>query len=559
MTGDRPQNFDNELTRLRLEYLSGLERRLQEIVNLFAKLRDNAWDSGTLSELQICTHNLAGSGGTFGFDDISQKARHLDTYLKDCLLSNATLQAGQFITIEDQIKKLQTACKTAEKRQDAGEVVLKTPKDYSLRDKPSLLILAESQSKAQELGAQIANFGYQFQVEICSNVKSPDDVAYLSQAPLIDCIIVLMENDGEKIETTLSQIKSALPLPRPMVFISDLGDIQVRLKAARLGGDAFLLHPVEITQLIDQLDICTRRGKFEAFRVLIVEDCDSLAEAYSIFLKRANIETRIITNPLTCLEAIVEFQPELILLDMYMPDCTGSELAKVIRQQNSYDGVPIVFLSAEVDRSKQLDALSLGGDDFLTKPISAQHLVTAVRIRAERYRELRTHMLRDSLTGLFNHTRTEEQLIMEISRASRDAKPLTYVMIDVDHFKNINDTHGHAVGDQVLKRLARLLVQSLRKTDVIGRYGGEEFAVVLGNTNAATAMNIMSKIRENFNNIVHHSRIGQFQVSFSAGIAEYPQFNCAQSLHEAADKALYLCKKSGRNQIRLAPDSKNVA
>jgi len=344
-----------------------------------------------------------------------------------------------------------------------------------------------------------------------------------------------------------------------MIFISDLGDIDVRLNATRLGSDAFFMQPVEITQLIDQLDRCTRRGKYEAFRVLIVDDCETLAQTYAIFLNRANIETRIITNPMLTLDAIVEFQPELILMDMYMPECTGSELAKVIRQQNSYDSVPIVFLSAESDLSKQLDALSLGGDDFLTKPISAKHLVTAVRIRSERYRELRAHMTKDGLTGLYNHTRTEEQLMLELSRAGRLGQSLSYVMIDVDHFKSVNDNHGHAVGDQVLKLLARLLTQSLRKTDIIGRYGGEEFTVVLANTDAASALKVIDKIRIAFNQIVHKSGIGHFSVSFSAGIAEYPFYDSAKSLHEAADNALYECKNAGRNRILIANHSRNVA
>jgi len=560
VTGDRRSIIDNELIRLRQQYLNGLNDRVNEIEKLFRQLRSNAWDSQTLSDLQVRAHSLAGSGGTFGFDDISQKARNLDTYLKDCLLSNANLQESHFNTIAGQINKLQAACKAAINLQISNEHFSQSQKiDLAISDKPTVLILADDKSKAKELGEQISHYGYRFRVERTNDIKSADDVAYLSESPYVDGIIVMLEKDKQDVEKTIDYIKTALPLPRPIMFVNELGDIQVRLNAVRMGGDAFLVHPVEITQLIDKLDSCTRRGKFEAFRVLIVEDCESLALAYSIFLKRANFETRIITNPLNCLQAIVEFQPELILLDMYMPECSGSELAKVIRQQNHYDSVPIVFLSAEIDREKQLDALSLGGDDFLTKPISAQHLVAAVRIRAERYRELRSHMVRDSLTGLFNHTRTEEQLITEISRATRENKSLCYVMIDVDHFKAINDVHGHAVGDQVLKRLARLLTQSLRKTDIIGRYGGEEFALVLGNTDAANALNIIDKIRIGFNRIVHQSRLGDFNVSFSAGIAEFPRYNSAKLLHEAADNALYTCKNAGRNQVQLALDAKNVA
>ena len=548
--------IDNELIRLRQQYLKGLGRRMRELEVLFGKLQKNAWDLTTLSDMQIRAHSLAGSGGTFGFDDISQHARNLDTFIKDCLQSNTNLQADQLQRIADQIEKLRYACDRAIHPQHNNEQFAKTQKiEYVLRDQPTLLIIGDDDAQALDLGEQLVHFGYHFRVANCADITTPDKVAYLAEAPYVDAIVVIMNQITEHCETALRNINVALPLPRPMLFISDFGDIDLRLKAVRLGSAAYLTQPLEITQLVDQLDICTRRGKFTPYRVLIIEDCESLALAYSIFLKRANIETKVISNPLQSLQAIVEFQPELILLDMYMPECSGSELAKVIRQQNHYDGVPIVFLSAEIDREKQLDALSLGGDDFLTKPISAQHLVTAVRIRAERYRELRSHMIRDSLTGLYNHTRTEEQLMMEISRSLRENKPLCYVMIDVDHFKSVNDNYGHAVGDQVLKRLSRLLTQTLRKTDVVGRYGGEEFAIILGNTDDLTARKIIEKIRIAFEQIVHQTCDGDFNVSFSAGIAEFPRYNNGKRLHEAADRALYAAKKAGRNQVRLAPDS----
>jgi PleD family two-component response regulator len=137
-------------------------------------------------------------------------------------------------------------------------------------------------------------------------------------------------------------------------------------------------------------------------------------------------------------------------MDMPMLDCTGLELAAVIRLQEAFVSVPIVYLSAEANITKQQTAMRLGGDDFLTKPIQPDHLVSSITSRVQRSRKLRSFMIRDSLTGLLNHTRIQEQLDLAVMRARRSASMLTFAMIDIDHFKAINDMHGHPVGDRVI-------------------------------------------------------------------------------------------------------------
>ena len=154
------------------------------------------------------------------------------------------------------------------------------------------------------------------------------------------------------------------------------------------------------------------------------------------------------------------------------------ELARVIRQQDKFHSVPIIYLSAEDDINKQLHAMSLGGDDFLTKPINPKHLTSTIHNRGRRARSLLALMIRDSLTGLYNHTHTLYLLETEIAKASQNGTKLTFAMLDIDFFKKINDSYGHPIGDRVLKSLSLFLKQRLRKTDHIGRYGGEEFAIV---------------------------------------------------------------------------------
>ncbi|MCA1754315.1 MAG: GGDEF domain-containing protein, partial [Spirochaeta sp.] len=176
----------------------------------------------------------------------------------------------------------------------------------------------------------------------------------------------------------------------------------------------------------------------------------------------------------------------------------------------------------------------------------------AVSLRAERTRSMRYFMERDSLTGLLNHSNLKGSLGLELQRANRIGREMSFAMIDLDHFKKVNDLYGHYSGDRVLKSLARLLQQRLGKTDVIGRYGGEEFAVILFDVGMDQAQRLLDDIRESFSLIRHRAGEEEFSVTFSCGIAGFPTYADALSIAEAADAALYLAKEGGRNKVVLA-------
>ena len=153
------------------------------------------------------------------------------------------------------------------------------------------------------------------------------------------------------------------------------------------------------------------------------------------------------------------------------------------------------------------------------------------------------------MTGLANHSKCKEYLETEWERAERQGKPLAFAMIDIDEFKGVNDTYGHWTGDMVITSLAKVLRQRLRKTDIVGRYGGEEFVVILPETDGPTAFAILDKIRDRFSRIHHASGDVGFFVTFSCGIATYPAAGDQARLTTAADEALYEAKRSGRNRV----------
>ncbi len=172
--------------------------------------------------------------------------------------------------------------------------------------------------------------------------------------------------------------------------------------------------------------------------------------------------------------------------------------------------------------------------------------------RAERMRTLHALMVRDGLTGLFNHNAIMQFLDLQVANARREHGAFCYAMIDVDRFKGVNDTHGHPAGDQVLMALSRGLRLRLRECDLIGRYGGEEFAVILSGVNEAQAKVIMDHLRLSFAEVIFYAGEATFTCTFSAGIAGFPGFPTAEAILEAADQALYRAKSGGRNRVEMA-------
>ena len=289
----------------------------------------------------------------------------------------------------------------------------------------------------------------------------------------------------------------------------------------------------------------------EKYRVLVVEDSRVAVALIQRTLAEHGIDSRAIRDPGTLLDDLKSYRPDLILMDMYMPRFNGIEATRVLRQMSAYHTLPIVYLSGESDVSMQVDALRLGGDQFLIKPFNPVLLAAIVKTKIERFRETQRSSSIDGLTGLLNHTAAKSRLKAMVSSLSSDST-LTVAMLDIDHFKAVNDTYGHPVGDQIIRGLAWLLKGRLRSSDMIGRYGGEEFLIALPDITHEQACVVIDRIRQDFASLPHAHPAGVLFSSFSAGLASFPFFEAAHSLTEAADNALLEAKRRGRNRIESA-------
>lgn len=557
-----------QLDVLRTAYASRLDEKIVAIGNGWAKYlgEDSGQDSAesanmapmaglrleVLSNLHRATHTLAGSGTTFGFPAVSKAARRAEILLKKLVQGEGVLDDVARRHIEQSLLELRASSLVHE----ASEA-FSGPADDVTRSEEArpIYLFSDGGEGLPSWAASIDAFGYL--IQFFHELKA-FEAALRDERPiaiLVDCHSepIACGQGGTLLSAVLAEAERSSETPLPVVWVCANSDLRNRLQSVRLGGAAFFPQPLDVDSLLVKLDDLTSHTAPEPFRVLIIDDETSLSRLFSVILRQAGMETLTLSDPMQVMAPLVDFRPDLILMDIYMPGCSGIELASVIRQQEAYVGIPIMFLSVETDVSKQLEAMRQGGDDFLIKPVQPRHLISAVTTRITRARALRNLMVRDSLTGLLNHTKTKEQLDIELDRARRVGSSVVLAMIDIDHFKVVNDTYGHATGDRVLRSLSRLLGQRLRQTDVIGRYGGEEFAVILTGSNAEDARRKLDVVRAAFANLAHFSDGREFHVTFSAGIAAAPPLGDANQLSEAADRALYEAKRAGRN--RTAVDS----
>jgi diguanylate cyclase (GGDEF)-like protein len=286
----------------------------------------------------------------------------------------------------------------------------------------------------------------------------------------------------------------------------------------------------------------------EATRVLCVEDDPDQVAYITAILGEAGYETAWTSDAEQFDSAFASFRPDILILDVGLPDASGIDLARAVRNSPASATLPILFLTRDRALDTQLDGLRAGGDDYLTKPISAALLLTTVETRLERARLMRSLIETDGLTGLLTHAAFERQLENAVTEERRGEGPYTLVTIDVDHFKSINDTHGHQTGDRALAALGSLLRRSVRRTDAVGRCGGDELAFLLRRAGAGVAERLANEI---LRDCISMSR--KVPVTFSSGVAALREGESLASWKRRADAAMYASKRSGRARVTVAP------
>ena len=289
-------------------------------------------------------------------------------------------------------------------------------------------------------------------------------------------------------------------------------------------------------------------------KVLVIDDVAAIHDLLKVRLRNEALEFHSAYDGPTGLTMAATVQPDLILLDVEMPPPDGFEICKRLTADLLTQHIPIIFLTAASDTEKKICGLELGAVDYITKPFDIAELRARVRatLRTKYLMDLLSKKaMIDALTGLWNRAYLDQRVLAELALSRRHQRPLACIMADLDHFKTINDRFGHHFGDVVLRAVARALQESCRTEDIVCRYGGEEFALLLPNTAAVGALELADRLHRAVETVSFEPDGTEVKVTCSFGVAEL-HGEQPPSLLELADTALYRAKHQGRNQVVLA-------
>jgi two-component system cell cycle response regulator len=304
------------------------------------------------------------------------------------------------------------------------------------------------------------------------------------------------------------------------------------------------------------------------YKILIVDDHEDNIELLRARLEARGYEVFGANDGFAALETVERVCPDLILLDVMMPKMDGIEVVRRLKANLTLPFIPVIMQTALDSTENKVEGLDAGADDYITKPINfaelearvnsllrIKKLQTELKARENELRDLNDTLkkisMTDGLTGIENRRSLEDRLKDMWNHSVRLHEPLALVMCDIDKFKSVNDNYGHQAGDAVLKEFARLLKDEAREIDRVGRYGGEEFLLILPGTVLDAAVTFAERLREKVENHTFSYEGGTLRRTMSCGVAAspHPRVKDQEALVRSADDALYVAKETGRNRV----------
>ena len=297
--------------------------------------------------------------------------------------------------------------------------------------------------------------------------------------------------------------------------------------------------------------------------LLIIDDSKAVREKVKDILKRARLFDKYLEaeNGIEGFKILLNNDIDLIICDVLMPKIDGFKFLNMAKEKLESDNIPLIMLTAVGNNEEKIKALELGATDYVTKPFDEGELLARVKVQLK-IKSLQDKLKNankrledlsniDGLTGLYNRRHLMEVLSQEFEEGKRYSTNLSFIMLDIDDFKSINDLYGHQKGDMVLKEIGKLLKRNLRSTDIVGRYGGEEFAIILPQTDIKGARITAERIRKQ---VEKHRFEGLNRVTISLGVSSNKNCNSIDELIKRADNALYSAKRKGKNRVEVEGD-----
>ncbi|MET0103267.1 MAG: response regulator [Sedimenticola sp.] len=454
---------------LKEAFIEHLPERISSIEKTWNELSEQGWNQDLFQQFFMRVQNMAGSCGKFGLIELNESIFALETFLSSFVGSSASLSDEH----KQRGRELIDAAKVAMER----DRVL-APGSAGQRGGKLAFYVRLSDALAPGLEVSLQENGFTLLTFI-----RPDDLEGEIQKRLPDIIILdahfLPQLEGLGRELKLQQERQSRKVP--ILCLSQTKDLKQRLHAMRIGVTAYVVAPFATRELLGRVLELTSPPE-DHHRILIVEDDPTQAQFAASILNKGGMKTMAVTEPLKVPEALDQFRPDLVLMDLYMPDANGIELTTIIREHPDFFAVPIVFLSGEQDPDKKLNALSFGGDDFLSKPIRPKHLISTITNRVQRARALSPKAdestIRDSVSGLHNSRYFFEEL-EKMSIASAGDRPgggvLLVEIASIDKRRALEE--GKKL-DALLVQLGHLMAAHTESQDIACRLSTNSFAII---------------------------------------------------------------------------------
>lgn len=530
------QNAYNDLKR---RYLVQSRERLDQVATLIEQLNEESKDD-VLSKIKHHFHWLAGSGGIYGLPEITNLGKKAEEYCEDV---SDLGDASPSKELKDFVRSARELFSANTERMPSA-VAVQTPDE---RRALELLLVDFDPARGGKFKELFEEFSTKVEIE----TNFSDAVSNLKRHSS-DGLIVTMPVRGGSAYELVELFRSASPSDsQPALILNSQPGFLDKVQAIHCGADGFFDEPFVLQDVAERMRFLLEAPEAPDYRILYVEDDPYQAEFVRAILSSAGYSIEICADAKKFDGMLISHQPDLVLLDIMMPDITGYELARFLRQSEAYATLPILFLTTEAKIDAKIRAAKAGGDDYLIKPVAPSLLLSTVAAKLERARFLKSLLHRDGLTKLFTHSAFMNLAQMVVARKLRQPeKSVGLIIIDIDRFKSINDTYGHPVGDRVIVSLANLLRRRVRRSDLVGRYGGEEFVVVVEDLAESEVQCLAERLLSDFSQIEHKSAETSFHSTFSAGMAmlDATKMNLGQWIN-TADAALLKAKQTGRNKI----------
>jgi diguanylate cyclase (GGDEF)-like protein len=528
--------WEEAFRNLKSEYAGNLPQKLRDLTGLCREARVDPTGTAAATEAQMRAHRLYGTAGSYGHREVGEAARLVEEALARACREGG--EGGDWLDVDRALAlamaRAESAAATAGKvraapRMDAGRLLIAS-------GDPSFLAFAEQVGRHQL-----------YEMTLC---ESPAQALQRIQRANPEALLIDLPVEAA---ARLARDLRALPgcEALPVAFVASQGATADRVAAAHAGASLFLIKPMEPAtfDLAARQLVAAQRAKRPL--VLLVDDDEEFAKRVSLLLCSAGLLCEHLGQPERVLEVLDERPPELLLLDVLMPGLSGFEVCRMLRTNPRWQDLPILFLTGESRVEARLAAFQAGGDDYLTKPVLDEELLARVKVRIERARLLREKYDKDPLTGLLLRRPFVEALRARLLEAGRHGRTFALALIDLDHFKAVNDNYGHLAGDGVLSSLGQLLSRRFRAEDLRCRWGGEEFILAFPGETAQSIEGALQRLLEEFGQMEFFGDKGEaFRASFCVGVAGFPEDGeTLEALLRAADRRLYAAKGAGRHRV----------